>query len=282
MLAPFVIMLREGIEAALIVSIIATYLLKSGQQKWLPAVFVGVFFAVALSLFAGAAILMLNAQFPQKAQELFEALVGLLAVALLVSMVFWMKQAARTMSHQLKTSVDQALTLPGGPLFALIALSFFAVAREGLESIFFLLAIFQQSPGPAAPLSALAGLIFAVLLGVAFYQGGLRINLVRFFRWTGVFIILVAAGLLSSSIRNLHEAGVWNFAQQTVLDLSNILPTSSLLGSILAGLFNYTDVVTAGEAAFYVIFLLGALYFFLRPTQGGHRTPLPPLKKKAS
>ena len=265
MLAPFLIMLREGIEAALVTSIIASYLRQSGRGAWLPAVWVGIFLAVALSLFTGAALQLVSAEFPQKAQELFEAIVGAVAVVVLVSMVFWMRKAARSIKSNLHHSIDQAMGAERGTAWALIGMAFFAVAREGLESIFFLLAIFQQSPGPAAPLSALAGVAVATLLGFALYYGGIRIDLRRFFRWTGVFILIVAAGLLASVLRNLHEAGLWNGLQATVYDLTTVLPVSSLTGTILSGIFNYHDAPTLGEAIAWVVFLAITLTLFLKP-----------------
>lgn len=265
MLAPFLIMLREGIEAALVTSIIASYLRQTGRSAWLPAVWVGIFLAVALSLFVGAALQLASAEFPQKAQEMFEAIVGLIAVAVLISMVFWMRRAARSIKSELHASIDRAMRSSDGATWGLIGMAFFAVAREGLESIFFLLAIFQQSSGPAAPLGALAGVAVAVVLGFAIYYGGVRINLARFFRWTGVFIIIVAAGLLASVLRNLHEAGVWNLLQERVYDLSTVLPVSSITGTVLSGIFGYHDAPTLGEAIAYAVFLAVSLFFFLRP-----------------
>jgi high-affinity iron transporter len=151
MLAPFLIMLREGLEAALIVGIIAGYLQKTGRGAWLPTIWVGVLLAVALSLFAGAALLLVSVEFPQKAQEAFEAAIGLVAVGVLTWMVFWMRRAARSIKSGLHADIDRAMTAPKGATWALLGMAFFAVAREGLESVFFLLAIFQQSPGPAMP-----------------------------------------------------------------------------------------------------------------------------------
>jgi high-affinity iron transporter len=180
-------------------------------------------------------------------------------------MVFWMRKAGRTIGAELRHSVDVALHGSRGTAWALIGMAFFAVAREGLESVFFLLAIFQQSPGPAAALSALAGTLVAVLLGFAFYYGGIRINLRKFFRWTGVFILVVAAGLLASVLRSLHEAGVWNLLQTPVFDLSEVLPLSSLPGAILSGIFNYHEAPALGEVIVYVVFLAVSLFLFLRP-----------------
>lgn len=265
LLAPFLIMLREGLEAALIVAIIAGYLRQTDRGAWLPAIWVGVFLAIALSLFAGAALQFASAEFPQRPQELFEAAIGLVAVVVLTSMVFWMRKAGRTMGAQLRHSVDAALYRSHSTAWALIGMAFFAVAREGLESIFFLLAIFQQSPGPAAALSAFGGVAVAVGLGFAFYYGSVRIDLRRFFRWTGVFILFVAAGLLASVLRNLHEAGLWNLLQSRAYDLSNVLPVSSVPGAILSGVFNYDEAPAVGEVIVYLVFLVISLFLFLRP-----------------
>ncbi|WP_104492161.1 iron uptake transporter permease EfeU [Paracoccus denitrificans] len=266
MLAPFLIMLREGLEAALIVGIIAGYLRQTGRRAWLPAIWVGVFLAVTMSLFAGAAIQLISSGFPQKTQELFEAVIGLVAVAVLVGMVFWMRRAARSIKAELHSGIDEALAHRGGAgTWALIGMVFLAVAREGLESVFFLLAIFQQSRDGAAPIGALLGVIVAIGAGWGIYAGALRLDLRRFFRWTGVFILLVAAGLLAGSVRALHEAGLWNGLQDRVYDLSLTLPESGPLGTVLSGLLGYREAPTLGEALVWGVFLAVTLVLFLRP-----------------
>lgn len=265
MLPSFLIMLREGLEAALIVGIIAGYLARTGRSDWLPTVWIGVLLAVALSLFIGAGVLVLGAQFPQKTQELFEAAVGAVAVAVLISMVFWMRKAARSIRRTMEHDIDAAMSDVRGPTWALIGMSFFAVAREGLESVFFLLALFQQSPGPAAPVGALLGVLVAAGLGYGIYRGGVRLDLRRFFLWTGAFIIFVAAGLASTVLRNLHEAGLWNHLQQPVWDMSRELPVSSVLGTLLSGIFGYHDSPVLGEVISWALVLFITLYFFFRP-----------------
>ncbi|MEG9884307.1 MAG: iron uptake transporter permease EfeU [Hyphomicrobiales bacterium] len=267
MLAPFLIMLREGLEAALITGIIATYLGQTGHKALLPAIWVGVLLAIAFSLFLGAGLQWIGAGLPHKEQELFEAAIGLVAVGVLMSMVFWMRQAAHTIGARLRRSVDQALSSGVDHGWWLIFMVFFVVAREGMESVFFLLATFQNSTGPAAPLGALAGVAAAIIVGCAIYIGGVRLNLGRFFRWTAVLIIVVAAGLLASAVRNLHEAGVWNGLQQVVFDLSDVLPVSGVPGAILEGVFNYQDQPSLGEAIVYVVFLVVALGLFFRPVR---------------
>ena len=265
MLVPFLIMLREGIEAALIVGIIASYLKQTGRGQWMPAVWIGVFLAAALSLLVGGGLELMSAEFPQKQQELFEGIVGLIAVGILSSMVFWMRKEARSIKHSLHTSLDHALTASNHQVMALIAMVFFAVAREGLETVFFLLAVFQQSEGPAAPLGALLGLILAIFVGFAIYSGSMRLNLGLFFRWTGLFILVVGAGILANSVQALHEAGLWNHLQGVVFDISSALPMDGPAGSVLAGMFGYQDAPTVSVLGAYVIYLLVTLAMFFRP-----------------
>lgn len=268
MLVPFLIMLREGIEAALIVGIIASYLKQTGRGEWMPAVWIGVFLAAALALLVGGGLEWVSAEFPQKQQELFEGVIGLVAVGILSSMVFWMRKVSRSIKHSLHASLDAALATSKNQVYALIAMVFFAVAREGLETVFFLLAVFQQSEGTAAPMGALLGLILAIGVGFAIYSGSMRLNLGLFFRWTGLFILVVAAGILSNSVQALHEAGLWNHLQTIVFDISASLPMDGPLGSVLAGMFGYQDAPTVSTLSVYLIYLIGALVLFFLPAPG--------------
>ncbi|HZG31119.1 MAG TPA: iron uptake transporter permease EfeU [Ensifer sp.] len=268
MLAPFLIMFREGVEAALIVGIIASYLKQTGRGVWMPVVWIGILLAIALSLFVGAGLQIVSAEFPQKMQELFEAVIGLVAVVVLTSMVFWMRKAARSIKAELHHSIDEALASHSGG-FGLAAMAFLAVVREGLESVFFLLATFQQSGSALAPLGALLGVLLAVLVGYGIYRGGLKLNLRRFFRWTGVFILIVAAGILANAVKALHEAGLWNHFQTVVFDFSARLPLDSPLGSVLGGILGYIDAPTISEITVYVVFLAVSLFLFLAPHAPG-------------
>ncbi|MCP1633978.1 iron uptake transporter permease EfeU [Kerstersia gyiorum] len=264
MLVPFLIMLREGLEAALIVGIVANYLHHTGRRALLPAVLLGILLAVALSLLAGAGLQWAAAEFPQKQQELFEGCVGLIAVGVLTGMVFWMRNAAAAVKRGLESSVEHAVARGMGG-WALVGMVFLAVAREGLESVFFLLAVFQQSQDWQAPVGALAGILVSVVLGWGIYAGGLRLNLRRFFRYTGLFVLVVAAGLLAGSLRKFHEAGVWNIGQQVLFDIGEWLPMDSPLGTILAGVLGYQSAPVLSEVLVYVVYLVVALWLFLRP-----------------
>jgi high-affinity iron transporter len=265
MLVPFLIMFREGVEASLIVGIVASYLSQTGRSRWLPTVWLGVVAAVLICLTLGLALQAASAEFPQRTQEMFEGAVAVLAVVILSSMVFWMKKAARSIKGELQQSVDAALGAADGQGWALAGMAFFAVGREGLESVFFLLAIAQQSEGVEMPIGAGLGLIAAVGVGFAIYWGGVRLDLRRFFRWTGVFILFVAAGLTASAVRAFHEAGLWNGLQETAFDASAWLPQDSVLGTLLEGMFGYQAAPTVGEVAAYLLFLIPALILFAAP-----------------
>jgi len=268
-LVAYLIMLREGIEATLIVGIVASYLEQSGRARWMPGVWLGVGLACVLCVIVGLALNATSAEFPQRQQELFEGLVALLATAILTSMVFWMKKAARSIKTQLHDSIDSALRPGDRQGLALVGMVFLAVGREGLESVFFLLAIVQQSEGLAVPLGAALGLASAVGVGFAIYYGGVKLDLRHFFRWTGVFILFVAAGLLAGALRAFHEAGLWNGLQNVAFDLSSVLPRDGIIGTLLGGVLGYQDTPTVGEVVIYFAFLAPMLALFwtsARPT----------------
>ena len=256
-------MLREGIEAALIVGIVAGFLKQSGHSRLMPKVWLGVALAVLMCLGIGYGIHSATGEIPQKEQEFVVGVIGLVAVAMLTYMILWMKKAARSMKQQLQDSVQTALNRGNGQGWALVGMAFLAVAREGLESVFFLLAVFQQSPTWSMPVGAVLGLLAAVVIGALIYQGGMRLNLAKFFRWTGAFLIVVAAGLVAGSLRALHEAGVWNHLQEVVFDFSKYLHEDSPLGVLLGGFFGYTDHPTQGEVLAWLLYLVPVMIWFL-------------------
>ncbi|APG17589.1 FTR1 family protein [Kosakonia radicincitans] len=265
MFVPFLIMLREGLEAALIVSLIASYLKRTQRGRWIGVMWIGVFLAATLCLGLGIAINETTGEFPQKEQELFEGIVAVIAVVILTWMVFWMRRVSRNVKVQLEQAVDNALARSNHHGWALILMVFFAVAREGLESVFFLLAAFQQDLGIWPPLGAILGLATAVVLGFLLYWGGIRLNLGAFFKWTSLFILLVAAGLAAGAIRAFHEAGLWNQFQDVAFDLSNVLTTHSLTGTLLEGIFGYQEAPSVSEVFVYFAYLIPVLVLFVLP-----------------
>ncbi|MGY2051138.1 iron uptake transporter permease EfeU [Methylobacterium sp. JK268] len=264
MLIAFLIMLREGIEAALIVGIIAGYLAQTGRSAWMPAIWLGVVLAAALCVALGVGLTLIGAEFPQKQQEMVEGAIALLAAGMLTGMVFWMRKAARSVKAELHGAVDAAMDRGA---FGLVLMAFLAVGREGLESVFFLLATVQQDVGWGVPAGAVLGIALAVLAGWGIAKGGVRLDLRRFFRWTGIFILFVAAGLIASALRAFHEAGLWNHLQATAFDLSGVLPSDTVLGTLLTGIFGYQEAPAWGEVLAYLAFLIPGLCLFLVPAR---------------
>src|SRR3954449_10883885 len=192
MLPTFVIALREGVEASLIVGIVAAFLVKEGRRDALARMWVGVGIAVALCLAIAIALRVADDNLPQRQQEGLETAVGLIAGAAVTYMSVWMRRHARGLKRQLEGNVAQALA--AGSTLALVGMAFLAVLREGFETAVFMLAVFQDTSNTtAAGAGAVLGLVAAVVIGFLLYKGGVRINLSRFFRGTGVVLALVAA-----------------------------------------------------------------------------------------
>lgn len=268
-LIALLIMLREGLEAALIVGIVAGFLRQSGKGYLMPKVWGGVALAVALCFAVGFVLLKTVGEIPQKQQELVGGIIGLIAVAMLSWMILWMNKAAKSMRQELHGSMQAALAKSASGWF-LVSMAFLAVLREGLESVFFLFAVFTQRGALSnMSLGAVAGLAVAVVIGFLIYQGSIRINLSKFFRITGVFLIFVAAGLFAGSFRALHEGGVWNLWQQrlyeysSAFDWSKVLDEDSPLGVMLGGFFGYVHQPTVSDAVLYFAYLLPVLAWFL-------------------
>jgi len=291
LLVSFLIMLREGIEAALIVGIIAAFLKQSGYSSLLPKVWLGVTLAALLCFGVGFVLHRQIGEIPQKEQEFVVGAIGLVAVAILTYMILWMKKAARSIKQELHQSVQAALNRGKGHGWALVGMAFLAVAREGMECVFFMLAILSHQASSAqeaatidaAKWGGILGLLCAVVIGALIYQGGMRLNLAKFFRWTGIFLILVAAGLLSGAFRAFHEAGVWNLMQVNPFDWSSYQPLDwsqnlhedSPLGVLLGGFFGYTDHPVLSDFVFYFGYLIPVMYLFLRNPKPTPSNPKP-------
>jgi high-affinity iron transporter len=280
MLAPLLIMVREGFEAALIVGIIGAYLVQTGRKNLLPAMWVGVAGGILFCAVVGVALTLTSRELDHRAQEMMEAIIGLVAVAMLTYMAFWMRGQARHIKGELQSKVEAATRSTWA--FALPAMAFFAVLREGIESVLFLLASFQQqNVGIEAPIGAILGTLIAIGLGAAIFLGGKRIDMRRFFAITGGFIMVVAAGFLAGSLHHLHEAGVWNALQTQMWDTSGIVDGTGTLGSVLRGLMGYNPTPTLGELIVYLGYLLPVIFlFYILPRF--ERTPHAPAKATIS
>jgi iron uptake system component EfeO len=265
MLPTFVIGLREGVEAALIVGIIAAFLCKDprgrGALKWM---WVGVGAAIGLCVAAGIALEIVNQDLPQKEQEGLETIIALLAVGAVTFMIVWMRKHARTIGKDLRSSAEGALA--SGTTGALVGMAFFAVIREGLETVVFLLAAFQSASNPTtAGFGALLGVLCAVGIGVAIYRGGVKLNLTRFFRFTGIVLVFVAAGLVASSLHTAHEAGWLNVGQEPAFALDWLVVPGTWTASLLTGMLGLQPFPVVAEVAGYLAYAVPMLLFLLLP-----------------
>jgi len=259
----FLIGLREGLEAVLIVSIVATFLKRSGRS--LRPMAVGVGAAVALSIAVGVGLNLLSENLPQRQQEMLETVIGAIAIVFVTTMIVWMNRHAFQMKGQLESEARQAIN--NGGALALATMAFLAVLKEGFETSVFLLAAAQASGGDRlwAVLGAVTGIGAAVGLGIAMYHGALRLNLARFFRATGVFLILIAAGLVIGTLRTAHEAGWVNIGQQKVLDFSGWMPSHSALGALITGMFGIPPDPRLIEVLGWLLYTIGVMIVFLWP-----------------
>jgi high-affinity iron transporter len=269
MLATFVIGLREGLEAALIIGIIAAFLRQSNRPDALRKVWWGVAVAVALCLAVGVLLQLFSASLPQREQEMLECVVAAVAVVMVSYMVLWMRTHSRDLRSSLQDAAGSALAR--GSAGALVAMAFLAVIREGFETAVFLLAAFQSAVSPLqAAVGVVLGVTVAVALGYLIYRGGVRLNLSRFFRVTGVVLVLVAAGLVMSTLRAAYEAGWLTAGQQRALDLSTLARPGSLQESLLTGMLGIRSSLPVVEVMAYLLYAVPMLLVVLWPPR---RTP---------
>lgn len=232
MLATFVIGLREGLEAALIVGIIAAFLRRNGKS--LTAMWAGVVLAVIISIAVGIGLELVERALPQAQQEGMETVIGGIAVFFVTGMIAWMNAHARNMRRELEAQAAAALSQTSSLALALMA--FLAVLKEGFETSVFLLATFSAAESAAlAATGALIGILLAIIIGWSIYVGGVKLNLSRFFRITGAFLILVAAGLVISALRTAHEAGWLNAGQQATVNLSWLVAPGTVQSALITG-----------------------------------------------
>jgi high-affinity iron transporter len=264
-IANYLIGLREGLEAALVVSILVAYLVKVGRRDRLAPVWVGVLAAVAVSLLFGALLTFSSNQMSFTAQEAFGGTLSIVAVAFVTWMVFWMRRTARSLSTELRGRLDAALAMGTG---ALVLTAFLAVGREGLETSLFIWSAIQATGQNTQPvLGAALGLLTAVVIGYLFYKGALRINLAKFFLWTGAVLIVVAAGVLSYGVHDLQEAGVLPGLNNLAFDVSGAVPPDSWYGTLLRGTVNFTPATTWLQAIAWLAYLVPVFVLFLRPAR---------------
>jgi|SRR4051812_28114692 high-affinity iron transporter len=265
MFANYLIGLREGLEAALVVSILIAYLVKTGNKHRQRPLWAGVAIAVLVSVGFGAMLTYTSSNMTFEAQEAFGGSLSIVAVGFVTWMVFWMRRTARTLSTELRGRLDAALAM--GSL-ALLLTALIAVGREGLETSLFIWSAVQATGDSSSPLvGAILGLLSAVVLGHLFYRGALRINLSKFFTWTGAGLIVVAAGVLAYGIHDLQEADWLPGLNSLAFDVSSTIPPDSWYGTILKGTVNFTPATTWLQAIFWLAYIIPVVALFFRPTR---------------
>ena len=261
MFANFLIGLREGLEAALIVAILVAYLVKLDQRSQLSRIWTGVGAALGLSVLVTVLLVLTGSALEPRAEQLFAGTMSLLAVGLITWMIFWMAVHARSLKSHLHGEVDKALVSSS---WALGVVAFVAVAREGLETALFVWAAAQSSATATAPfIGALLGLAVAVALGFLLYRGALMVDLRRLFLWTGIALIIVAAGVLMYAVHELQEAGVLPGEESVAFDVSSAVPKESWYGSLLAAIFNFRAVTSWLMVVAWFAYVIPTMAYFL-------------------
>lgn len=263
--AAFLITLREGLEISLVVAIIAAYLVKTGRAQHLRSMWAGVAAAVAVSIVTGVAFNAVIGEFSGKWEQAIEGTLAFLAVGVLTWMIFWMRRNAKNISGELHSKIEAALA---GSAASLSLIAFIAVAREGFETVLFLLgAETESSSGGAVVVGGLIGLAVAAVIGVGFYTGSARVDLRRFFRITGLLLILFAAGLFAKGFHEFRELleiespfiahTVWNVGTGPFAE-------GSTVHDFLSGLFGWSPNPERIRVLAYVAYLVPVSWLFYR------------------
>ncbi len=263
MFSNYLIGLREGIEAALVVSILLTYLVRTNRNPLIKFVWYGVSAAVVASIFIAVGLESISGELSETLEPIFAGTVSFVAVGFVTWMIFWMKRSAKTISSDLRTQLDNA-AVSGGAI-AVAAMAFVAVLREGAETaIFFWAAAHATGNSLASVVGLVLGLGTAVIVGWLFYRSTSTINLSKFFKITSILLVFVAAGVLSYGIHEFQEVGWFPGDGDVLIDLSGVLVEGSFLATLAAGLFNLKPTTTTLQVIGYAIYSVTVLYFLLR------------------
>ncbi len=260
MTANFLIGLREGLEAVLVVVLLMAYLIKIDRRDLLNRIWFGVGVSVLVSIGFGAVLTFGPRGLTFEAQEMIGGTLSIVAVGFVTWMVFWMARSARTLGQDLRNSVDRSTNGKGWGLAVVAAL---AVGREGLETALFLWAGAQATGATAIPLlGGFLGILTAAFLGYLLHKGVLRVNLSKFFLWTGAALIVIAGGVLSYGVHDLQEAGVLPGLHSLAFNVSGAIPPSSWYGTILKGTLNFSPATTWFEAIAWSVYVVPTTYLY--------------------
>ena len=263
MFSNYLIGLREGIEAALVVSILLTYLVRTNRNPLIRFVWYGVAAALVASIFIAVGLESISGELSETLEPIFAGVVSFVAVGFVTWMIFWMKRSAKTISSDLRNQLDNA-AVSGGAI-AVAAMAFVAVLREGAETaIFFWAAAHATGNSLASVVGLVLGLGTAVIVGWIFYRSTSTINLSTFFKITSILLVFVAAGVLSYGIHEFQEVGWLPGDGNVLIDLSGVLVEGSFLATLAAGLFNLKPTTTTLQVIGYAIYSATVLYFLLR------------------
>ncbi|MFO7741570.1 MAG: iron uptake transporter permease EfeU [Anaerolineae bacterium] len=269
MFASFLITLREGLEAALIVGIVLGVLRKIGHTGRSRAVWAGVLAAVAVSIVAGLALNALGVAFEGRGEAIFEGVAMLLAAGVLTWMIFWMQRQGRKIQADLETDVRRAVTEESA--WALFSLAFVAVVREGIETVFFLTAAAFSATADQTLFGGALGLGVAIVIGWLIFAAGKELDVRAFFRVTGVLLVLFAAGLVAHGVHELQEGALLPTVVKHVWDVNHVLSEDSTVGAFLKALFGYNGNPSLIEVLSYVGYY-AAVYLGTR-SSGERRMP---------
>ncbi|WP_370189268.1 iron uptake transporter permease EfeU [Aeromicrobium sp.] len=262
MLANFLIGLREGLEASLVVSILLAYLVRTDRRRDVRYIWIGVGGALALVVLVFTAVTLAFEQLPFVWQEAVGGTLSILAAALVTWMIFWMRRTARGLKRELEGELATAVEL--GPV-AIATVAFLTVGREGLETAAIIWATISGSYTASPFVGATTGILVAVLLGYLIYRGALRINLSTFFQVTGALLIVVAAGVLAYGVHDLQEAGILPGITNLAFDVSGVIPPDSWYGTLLKGTVNFQPDPTWLQTIAWVAYVVPVLWLYLRP-----------------
>lgn len=272
MLSTFIIALREGLEAALIVGILVAYVVRTDRRHFLKPLWTGVGAALAATFALGAFLSYTSAELTARGEELFAGITSFIAVGLVTWMVFWMKRTARTLRNELHGKVDTALT--GGPI-SLALVAFFAVAREGLETALFVYTNFQTvGAASTATVGLVLGLTLAVVLGYLIYNRSVKLDLSKFFTVTGVALIIVAAGVLSYGIHEFQELGWIPGVDDFLWDVTPWIAKESILASLLSGTVGFDTTTSFIQFIAWSAYLVAVLVPYLSKGKGQQSAPV--------
>jgi high-affinity iron transporter len=265
--------LREGLETGIVVMILIAFLVKAGQREALKWVWLGVCGALVMVAAIFFGIHFGTSTVSGTTAEFIAGIASLVAVGIVTWMVLWMRTASRTISGELKTELARAVAL--GPS-AVLALSFLAVGREGVETALLMVGYAENASGSSYPLfGLLLGIVMAAVLTVGLYFGAVRINFGVFFKITGAFLVVVAAGILAYGIRALQTVAVLPGSTQRAFDLSSHFDLSSWYGALLQGVFNFRPDPTVLQVVAWCAYVAIVLPLFLRPVSAGVAAPQP-------